>query len=67
MDRLFVALLSESTRLGIVDVLCICHHSWGRHCLCMFFPENYHLLLLSKERNNCMVMELPTEVLKDRS
>lgn len=23
MDRLFVALLSESTRLGIVDVLCI--------------------------------------------
>lgn len=33
----------------------------------MFFPENYHLLLLSKERNNCMVMELPTEVLKDRS
>lgn len=38
MDRLFVALLSESTRLGIVDVLCVSViiAGGGTVCACSF-------------------------------
>lgn len=38
MDRLFVALLSESTRLGIVDVLCVSVITLSVHVLSRKLP-----------------------------